>query len=356
MSAKNTIKNQTDFINTIKTRLKPSESLVNEMADLLGLSLDSAYRRIRGEKKLTYDEICLLCERYNLSFDEINCFNEKSNVFSLTSNGRNKIENIKSNLCRIINEFEQIRHKNDKLIILTCNEIPFFRLFKYPRLTAFVLSENIDFEFTDCNLEENVKDILILDNEIKELTTNIAKLYSTTPSIEIWKPHIIDYFAKSIENYGNIESKRTLICYELLDDLVDLLDDVKFSIGVPNMSKGFNSNFKFYLNEFNFNSNYVYFYSGGYKVVYLRTFETNFILGTSLEITSEAERCLQNLINRSTHFKNINQQQCSLFFKKQKDLILMHKNKLTNLGTLVLYYIFMYPIIHRTYHLLVELV
>lgn len=356
MPAKKNIKTQADFINTIKIRLKPSESLVHEMADLLGLSLDSAYRRIRGEKKLTYDEICLLCEKHNLSFDEINCIKGKSNVFSPTSSARNKIKNIKSLLYCINNELEQIRHKNDKLVISTCNEIPFFRLFKYPRLTAFIISEWIDYDFNDYYLEENAKDILILDNEIRELTNNIAKLYSTTPSIEIWKPHIVDYFAKSIENYGNIESRRAPICYELLEDLADLLDDVKFSIGVPNMSNGFNSNFKFYFNEFNFNSNYIYFYSGTYKAVYLKTFETNFISSTSPEISTEAESCLQSLTNKSTQFKNINQQRCSLFFKKQKDLIIMYKNKLINLSAHVLNCAYMYPFIHRTHHLIEELV
>ncbi|NVO08914.1 MAG: hypothetical protein HXX16_03035 [Bacteroidales bacterium] len=356
MSAKKSIKNQVDFINTIKTRLKPSESLVHEMADLLGLSLDSTYRRIRGEKKLTYDEIYFLCERYNLSFDDINCINGKSNVFSPTSSTRNKTENIKSILYNINSELEQIRHKSDKLVISTCNEIPFFRLFKYPRLTAFIISEWVDDEFNECNLEETTKDILVLDNEIRELTVNIAKLYNTTPSIEIWKPYIVDFFVKSIENYGNIESRRIPICYELLEDLMNLLDDVKFSIGTPNMSNEFNSNFKFYFNEFNFNSNYIYFYSGAYKVVYLKTFETNFISSTSPDITTEAECCLQNLTNKSTQFKNIKQQRCSLFFKKQKDLILMHKNKLLNIGSNLLNCILLFSFIHRIHHLLENLV
>lgn len=352
MHSKNVIKSQIDFINAIKLRLKPSESLVHEMADLLEISPDSAYRRIRSEKKLTYDEIYLLCNRFHLSFDETNHINGKSNGFSFASHSTKKIDDVKSFLQIINNEFEQLRHKPDRLAIITCNEVPFVRAFKYPRLTAFLLSERIGLDTKEIISIEN--EHFTINDEIKELTYGIAKLYHSTPSVEIWMPNIIDTLARSIENYSAMEPQKNLFCQELFDELIDLLEDVKTSIGIPNMSNGFNSNYKFYLNEFNFNSNYIYFYSSDYKAVYLRIFENNYIVSSSPEIAIEAETCLHMLINKSTLYKNINHQTCSLFFKKQKELILSYKNRLQNFSKSVAYYFYMCPFIHRTVHFLEE--
>ncbi len=45
------------FFQHIKSNLAAHLSLVDEVAELLNISNDSAYRRIRGEKPLSFEEI-----------------------------------------------------------------------------------------------------------------------------------------------------------------------------------------------------------------------------------------------------------------------------------------------------------
>ena len=51
---------QTAFLKQIKNQLPSHLALVDAIAEQLNLSNDSAYRRIRGEKHLTFDEIQIL--------------------------------------------------------------------------------------------------------------------------------------------------------------------------------------------------------------------------------------------------------------------------------------------------------
>lgn len=60
---------QTAFLKEIKNQLPPHLALVDAIADELNLSNDSAYRRIRGEKHLTFDEIQILSAHYKISLD-----------------------------------------------------------------------------------------------------------------------------------------------------------------------------------------------------------------------------------------------------------------------------------------------
>ena len=54
------------------SKIIPSSiSLVDVLADVLNISIDSAYRRLRCETFLNINEIVLLCSTYNISFDSL---------------------------------------------------------------------------------------------------------------------------------------------------------------------------------------------------------------------------------------------------------------------------------------------
>src|SRR5512138_94547 len=53
----------------IKEKIPANLSFVHEVSELLGISYDSAYRRIRGEKELSMEELQTLCQHYAVSVD-----------------------------------------------------------------------------------------------------------------------------------------------------------------------------------------------------------------------------------------------------------------------------------------------
>src|SRR3954471_289273 len=69
--AENTIKNplQLRFFEKLKQSVPPNVSLANDIADVLEISADGAYRRMRGESILSMDEMVKLCKHYRISSD-----------------------------------------------------------------------------------------------------------------------------------------------------------------------------------------------------------------------------------------------------------------------------------------------
>ena len=61
----------------IKNSLPPHISFVHDLSELLQISYDSAYRRIRGEKEISIEELHLVCLHYKISADSL--FNLRSN-------------------------------------------------------------------------------------------------------------------------------------------------------------------------------------------------------------------------------------------------------------------------------------
>jgi hypothetical protein len=60
---------QEQFLQRVKSALPANVSFVDELADLLKLSSDSAYRRIRCETLFNIEEISLICKHFKVSFD-----------------------------------------------------------------------------------------------------------------------------------------------------------------------------------------------------------------------------------------------------------------------------------------------
>src|ERR1700760_842031 len=73
---------QATLFTHIRSKLPGHLSLVDEVADLLNISNDSAYRRIRGEKPLGLDELQILCNKYMVSLDQLLHIKNNTVIFS----------------------------------------------------------------------------------------------------------------------------------------------------------------------------------------------------------------------------------------------------------------------------------
>jgi hypothetical protein len=62
---------QISFIATLKKAIPANLNLADEVSELLEISADSAYRRLRGETDITLEEMVLLAKTYNISLDSI---------------------------------------------------------------------------------------------------------------------------------------------------------------------------------------------------------------------------------------------------------------------------------------------
>src|SRR6185503_8896590 len=82
---------QQQLFSYLKSVLPAHLSLAEELSELLGLSTDSAYRRIRGEKPITLTELKLICEKFKLSLDQLLQLNTDTVVFKATSLGKEEL-------------------------------------------------------------------------------------------------------------------------------------------------------------------------------------------------------------------------------------------------------------------------
>src|SRR6186713_3360768 len=120
----------------MKELLPPHISVVESVADILHISSDSAYRRIRGETPLVLDEARELCQYFKLSLDQI--LNVKGGA-TMFQNVRIDTKNYKYEkyLTDLITQVEYAGSFIHKEIIYLTKDMAVFHNFYYKPLIAF---------------------------------------------------------------------------------------------------------------------------------------------------------------------------------------------------------------------------
>jgi hypothetical protein len=250
----NTGQLQINLFQKIREVLPPNASLVNEVSEILNITTDSAYRRIRGEKALIMEELFILSTNYNVSIDDIFSTNTKGDSF----------------LCRIIeakdisfegylkNLYDNLYHiqslKNPEIIYFA-KDIPIFHHFHFPSLAIFKIffwSKTVMHlpEFKDKKFDPDAFDEPTLD-----MGKRVLGLYSRIPSAEIWNEETINSFLRQVEYYytGGLIAHKEIVL-KLCDDLKALIDHVSIQAeqggkSLPGKEPLIPFNFKLYHNE-----------------------------------------------------------------------------------------------------------
>lgn len=127
---------QLQFFNYLKSILPRHISLVDALADILNLSQDSVYRRIRGETPLTLGELKVLCEKYNISLDQVLQLNNNSIVFHDPAMGRDD-KDFGAYLNGMIQQLHYLNGFAKKEMYYLSKDLPIFHFFHFRELAAF---------------------------------------------------------------------------------------------------------------------------------------------------------------------------------------------------------------------------
>ena len=196
----------------VKEKLPSHLSLVDEISELLEISYDSAYRRIRGEKSISMGELRKVTLHFGLSVDAL--FNIKSDnvVFKHFPILPPEI-GVREWLKIILSVLKSIQHSSVNQIIYAAKDPPIFQYFQFPEIAAFKMFfwEKTLFKFPQ---HDNKKFAIIdYDEEIKTIGERILTASLKIPTIEIWNEDTFNITFKQIEHYwvsGLFEKKEDI--------------------------------------------------------------------------------------------------------------------------------------------------
>lgn len=310
------------FLKQIEDLIPDNSSLVHELSDLLDISTDSAYRRLRGETSLSFDEIIILCNQFNISFDSFTEMKSPTNTVTYRyMKIGDTIESFKKYLDLLLSDLEVLFDAKEGKIFYAAEDIPMFYHFKYPELTAFKIFYWLK---SVLNVKEYVNEKFtksIVDEEILELCSKMNELYCSIPSCEIWTELTVNSIIKQIEFY--LESglfanpdEANDVCNQLLEEFAHIQKQAEFSQkfldeDIIDLSK---NNFTLYNSDVEIGNNCILVKMGDYKSVYLTHLTFNMINTSNQDFCEETEKWFNNLMRKSNPISGVSEKLRYQFF------------------------------------------
>jgi len=325
---------QQDLFAQIRTRAPENPPLAEIIAVLLEISTDSAYRRIRGEKPVTIDELYKLCMHFQISVDQLMHIPSKGVLFQGRYLDRDNFR-FEDYMISLVKEMTQMNGFKEKMFYYSCKDIPVFHHFHFRELAAFkwffwlkTYFQFPEFSKRKFRVEEYPEEILQLNHEA-------VRLYNQIPSVEIWNIESMNIIFRQIDFYREarvFESDRDVLkLYEVIENLWNYLEKqaalgYKFMVDDPAQTPM--GSFSMYFNEVLLGDNNMLVVMDGAKLCYLTHSTINFMQTRDLAFCDNLYKHFQNQMKKSTLISEVSEKERSRFFRIIRDRILARKENL----------------------------
>ena len=217
---------QSHFFELVQARLENEELIVDKVAELLKLSRDSAYRRIRGITDLSLREMVVLARYYGIGLNTLLGEHENTVVFHKRPFIKT-LDDFKNHLIGELQEMENIASYSDHHVSIQARDIPVFHLFGFPKLAAFQLYTWLKSIYDFSKIEGLHYNLDQIPNDLIEITQKQHQAYLALNCSEIWNDATVLSLLNQIEYYyeaGLLSSKEeTLILCEEIHQMMKMI-------------------------------------------------------------------------------------------------------------------------------------
>lgn len=324
-----------DFLFQRIKELLPSEnSIVDTLSELLNVSIDSAYRRIRGETPLILDEAKKLCDYFGISLDQLLKIEKKSTLFQHIRVDTTNYQ-YEEYLKDLIKKLQYTNSFKSKELIYRTKDVPIFHNFYFEPLIAFryffwmkSVIRHPDFIDKEFELDCVTPEIVMLSREL-------LMQYNKIPSTEIWNTECINAVITQIEFYkdsGYFAATADIkAVYDSLEETFEHLKEIvecgyKYMPGEnPDMQK---PNFNFFYNRAMLGDNAVLIQTDHIKTAFINYDGLNYLLSTDASFCEPLYEDLKQQMKRATIISQTSEKQRNIFFGILLSKIQERKKKL----------------------------
>jgi hypothetical protein len=321
------------FFQHLKGKLPGHISFVDEMAEFLDISNDSAYRRIRGEKPISFNELQKLCTHYKISLDSFLHLQSDSFIFNgrLKSDAESSFENWVET---ILAQLQLINSHKEKHTYFLLKDIPPYVHFLMPELVRFKIFfwmksildykslRGVKFDLQDTRYDK-----------FDAIAKKITELYTKIPMTEIWNAESINSTLRQINFYreaGSFKNPSDVnLLYAKVEELVNHLEKqaelgLKFLVGQEPTPAS--SEYRMYVNELILGDNTIMANLDSSKITFLNYGVLHVVYTMDDRFNNAMSENIDILVKKSLMISRSGEKERVRFFNKLREKIYEYRD------------------------------
>ena len=324
---------QKELFVSIKNALPSHISLVDTLADLLNISYDSVYRRVRGEKPISLNELKTLCEHFHLSLDQVLQFKTDTVVFDAPEiNGSDP--DFRQYLNGVLKQMKYFNSFQKREMLYQCKDAPVFYFYLFPEIGAFKTFCWIKTLLNNPDYKDKIFSLLEFPfEECNQIGQTIIKEYSILPSTELWNFETFNSTINQLEYYrdaGLFKTKEDFAA--VIDSFNKMLDHLqeqanvgcKFLPGSTDVSH--KAPFKFYVNEVLLGNNTFILELDDQRLSIITYNALNYLMTKDHRFGKKLLQGFNTLVSRATLISGTGEKERNKFFRVQREKVSQLKN------------------------------
>lgn len=300
---------QSRFLTVVKG-LNPNLCFADELVEMLHISRDSAYRRLRGETTMALDEIKIICNRYKISLDSLLMPASGMVSFYHHTVGRDGFT-FYDWLKSIDHHLSTLQHSPGTRIDYMAKDIPVFCYFQFPLLSAYKIYcwlktyLGIDFQDRPFSME-------IIPREYLAMGAKIFDRYSSLDSAEIWGEETVLSTLRQIEYHvacGAFSSISDALA--IIDSYQEMLENVCASAASGKKGRG---SFLLYRNDLMMTDNAIHLKAGEGRGTLIRHSPSEWLSTLSETYCQESEKRFLHTVSKSELISVSGERERNIYF------------------------------------------
>lgn len=325
---------QQQLFTDIKRKIGESASAADEIAKLLEISSDSAYRRLRGEKMISLDELYKLCTHYKVSLDQM--MDIQTGIFHFQGQLLDsKTYRYDEYLIATLHWLAYFNSFKEKEYYYLCKDMPIFHHFYFRELATFKYFFWLKTVFSFPDFAKRKFKVDDYPEEYSVLGKKILSTYNQIPSVEIWNLESINTMIRQMEYYRDNQlfesDKDALKVYEALEKYFDHLQrqaELGYKYDMSDPEKKPLGKFRMYFNEWILLDNNMMAVLDNTKLSIVPHTAINYMICRDHVFTENQYQFTQNLMQRSTQISEVSEKERSRFFRLLRERIEKRKESL----------------------------
>jgi len=249
---------QKEFIKQLKAKTQGNTSFVEELASILDIGYDAAYRRINLKTNLSLEESVILAKHYNVSLNKL--FEVGSNLTILTeiSPELHNEANLEQYFVASRNNVYPLTKLKNASIVYSAKDIPLFHTLKdsyLSRYKIYVWLKDVDIDFTKnkTSFDDYIKRI---PQSLLDAAFDLGRIYKNINITEIWNSSTIIGTLQQVQYYFESGLLSQELALKICDDITDVIKLVENQAIHQSLSDSDNkASYNLYMNEIHTMSN-----------------------------------------------------------------------------------------------------
>ncbi len=220
---------QRGFIHFIREKTLNHTSFVDEIATVLNIGYDAAYRRINCKTSLTLEETVKLARYYNISLNNLFEVGNQNTVLTELSPDIDNISDLEKYFIKSRDNLTPLTKLKGATIFYSAKEIPIFHTLKdsnIARFKMYVWLKDVDIEMRKhkISFDEFIRSI---PESLVKSANNLAEVYKDINITEIWNNMTINSTLQQIVYYYESGFVSKEMAFLICDDVENVLRDIE---------------------------------------------------------------------------------------------------------------------------------